>query len=234
MFGIDDAILGSIGTSLMSNMFAAERQSNAQDFSASQFASRYQTTVKDMEAAGLNPMLAYGQGGGSPPSGAIANAQPSDLGQVINQAKIANAQAANLEADTANKDAQGKLYEAQANAQNASAGQSYAQIEQIDAIIDKTNAEIRKIKGDTNFEVQQDVLEQTARLLSQQSYYYSQQGITAAKQRQLMEINIKKIISETELLDLDIDAAKALNNIGRTYKQLQPMIELLLPFFRRK
>lgn len=233
MFGIDDAILGSIGTSLMSNMFAADRQSNAQDFSASQFASRYQTTVKDMEAAGLNPMLAYGQGGGSPPSGAIANAQPSDLGQVINQSKIATAQAANLEADTANKAAQGKLYEAQANAQNASAGQSYAQIGQIDATIDKINTEIRKIQGDTNFDVQQDVLEQTARLLAQQSYYYSQQGITSAKQRQLMEINIKQIIAETKLKDLDIDAAKALDNIGRTSKQLLPIVDMLKIFLRR-
>jgi hypothetical protein len=38
------------------------------NWSAQQFATRYQTTVKDLQAAGLNPMLAYGQGGGTPPS----------------------------------------------------------------------------------------------------------------------------------------------------------------------
>ncbi len=45
----------------------AEQAAAANAFSAQQFATRYQTTVKDMEAAGLNPMLAYSQGGGVSP-----------------------------------------------------------------------------------------------------------------------------------------------------------------------
>lgn len=79
MFGIDDAIIGAVAGSVIGGAFdvfgqnsanAANRSmmNEANQFNAQQFATRYQTTVKDLEAAGLNPMLAYGQGGGSPPS----------------------------------------------------------------------------------------------------------------------------------------------------------------------
>lgn len=93
MFGIDDAIIGAVagpaigsliggGLGLIGQNKANEaneammNQANA--FSAQQFATRYQTTVKDLEAAGLNPMLAYGQGGGSPPS-AVPIAQQANV-----------------------------------------------------------------------------------------------------------------------------------------------------------
>lgn len=79
MFGIDDAIIGAVAGSVIGGAFdvfgqnsanAANRSmmNDSNQFNAQQFATRYQTTVKDLEAAGLNPMLAYGQGGGSPPS----------------------------------------------------------------------------------------------------------------------------------------------------------------------
>lgn len=79
MFGIDDAIIAAVAPSVIggvANIFGGQQrnqssidQANAANaFSAQQFATRYQTTVADLEKAGLNPMLAYGQGGGSPPS----------------------------------------------------------------------------------------------------------------------------------------------------------------------
>jgi len=227
MFGIDDAILGSIGSSLLGGAFAAERQSNAQDFSASQYASRYQTTVKDMEAAGLNPMLAYSQGVGSSPSGSVANAQVGDVGQVINQTKIANAQAANLAADIENKSAQGELYKAQAAAQYASASQSTAQLGQIDATVNKLKAETN------NLPLEGRRLEQLVYTLSEQANLAHQQQLTQVQQREQMEAMIRKIKSETNLLDLDIEAAKSLDNLGRTSKQLEPIVNMLKMFLRR-
>ncbi|AXH75295.1 MAG: DNA pilot protein [Microviridae sp.] len=86
MFGIDDAILAA-GASFLGGMFtndtnqdiAREANSAAQANAAGQmqFQERmsntaYQRAVVDMKAAGLNPMLAYSQGGASTPGGAQA------------------------------------------------------------------------------------------------------------------------------------------------------------------
>jgi len=122
-----------IGTALTSGLlsvFGGERRNTAQAeqaqqanaFSAQQFASRYQTTVKDMEAAGLNPMLAYSQGGGSPPSGQQAQMQDTITPGVESfnrtrstaaQNAVQNAQVKNIEADTENKQAQANLTKTQ-------------------------------------------------------------------------------------------------------------------------
>ena len=75
------AAAGPIGAALISGGFSAFGQSRANrearaaaqrqmDFQERMFKNRYRYTMADMRAAGLNPILAYQQGGGSPPSGA--------------------------------------------------------------------------------------------------------------------------------------------------------------------
>ena len=54
------------------NAAAMARQAEANAFNAQQYQTRYQTTVKDLQLAGLNPMLAYSQGPGTAPTGQAA------------------------------------------------------------------------------------------------------------------------------------------------------------------
>lgn len=54
------------------NKAAAQAQMDFQQYNSN---TSYQRAVKDLEAAGLNPMLAYSQGGASTPSGSTYSAQ---------------------------------------------------------------------------------------------------------------------------------------------------------------
>jgi hypothetical protein len=110
------------------NVNAQALQEQANQFNAQQYATRYQTTVKDLQAAGLNPMLAYSQGGGSPVPAQAAQVQmaaprQNALGNAVNSASTGIAatsalqdielkkaqvhqidtQSDNIQADTANK-----------------------------------------------------------------------------------------------------------------------------------
>jgi len=221
--------LESLLGGLADNLFAKSRQEDAQAFSAQQYATRYQTQTEDMKKAGINPMLSVSSGAGSQPTSTA-----SSPGSNFTQAALNSAQIANINADTENKDAQRKLLEAQASQATASAGQSTAMIGQINSTVDKISAEIAKIKGDTNFDVQQDILEQTAYQLSQLAYQNRQQGMTTAMQRQVLDQTVKKLIEETKLINFDVKAAESLSNIGRTSKELQPFIQMLIQAMKAK
>jgi len=119
LIGAAGSYLGSTSANQANKDLA--RQAN--EFTAQQYAQRYQTTVKDLKAAGLNPMLAYSQlGGGSPSSvapprmeNAIGNAvhsgiQAAQASNAVLQNNLLRAQtqktdteADNIQADTVNK-----------------------------------------------------------------------------------------------------------------------------------
>lgn len=81
----------------MANDANAKQAALNRDFQADQSATAYQRATADMKAAGLNPMLAYGQGGASTPTGATAT-----MSDVISPAVSSAMQASRLQADLQN------------------------------------------------------------------------------------------------------------------------------------
>ncbi len=95
-------VLGGIAGSLLSNVGAAEQnQSNVRisqaqmDFQERMSSTAYQRSMADMRKAGLNPILAYKQGGASSPGGAGIPAVNEMVGPA-NNARELSTQLANL------------------------------------------------------------------------------------------------------------------------------------------
>lgn len=119
----DNSMGGSVAGSLISgglsylgglqaNSAASAAADKANDFALKTFKNRYQWTTQDMTKAGLNPMLAYIQGGGSPPSGFKADTPGGNKLQAgvssALQAASLKANIDNTQADTALKATQAR------------------------------------------------------------------------------------------------------------------------------
>lgn len=204
---------------ILGNRSRADQATAANEFSANQFATRYQTTVKDMQAAGLNPMLAYSQGASGQPSGQ----------QAVMQDYISPAVSAYQNSNQDLKDA------AQAELNAATAAQARKNIELINETVTKTKQEVENLKTD------KDRNDAVIKNLGQQFLNLQDEGKNLKTQNDVLRKSVEKMIAEIpsitketllidvnqKLANLEYDAAKKTSNIGREFKQIQPMLELL-------
>lgn len=237
--------LGTAVASGLLSVFGGERRNQAQAeqaqaanaFSAQQFATRYQTTVKDMEAAGLNPMLAYSQGGGSPPSGQQAQVQDTITPGVESfnrtrataaQNAVQDAQVKNIEADTENKHAQAAniradtmLKGAQENLAGASADQARTNIGYLEIQSKKILEEIKNIPKEGD---RLDAL--VKNLAVEYNLIVERTHNTKMATDQLKWLAVKAML-EGDLLNLDLKAATDLANVGRYSKEGKIVLDIL-------
>ena len=120
LIGTGASVLGGV----LSNSAAASSAQNQMNFQADMSGTAYQRAVADMKKAGLNPALAYSQGGASSPMGASyhpvnalapassAASQAAQLSNVQANTAVAKQQALKLSADTANVQANTALVKA--------------------------------------------------------------------------------------------------------------------------
>jgi hypothetical protein len=152
------------------NQATAQRQ---MDFQERMRSTQYQTTIADLKAAGLNPMLAYSQGGAGTPQGATAQ-MGNPLGEAGNSAR----EAAMAVAQYQNMRNQNVLIEEQAEKTNAD---RYLSLDQAAYTRANTMRELAQMPGYGKFGQLRDALIQQAQTSSALQASQSNQALAQTR-----------------------------------------------------
>lgn len=220
------------------SFLGGERRNTAQeelaqqqmDYQSAMSNTAYQRAVADMKAAGINPMLAARVGGASSPMGAMAQvmdtvtpAVQSGMGAYTG---IASAQAA---------ESQAVLSSAQARLADSQIELNSEQKQVVSNTAQKIILETSKI-SDERF-VLQDTLRNLAsqrQLMQDQGANLNAQAAVAASTIDRLRADTANITLQAALNKLDLEAAENFFNLGRQFRELKPLIDLLRFVFRAR
>jgi hypothetical protein len=190
------------------NAASAESAARQMDFQREMSNTAYQRAVSDLKSAGINPMLAAMRGGASTPGGAMYTAQMPQLHDIVtpavqtyNQSQVASAQSAQYEAQT---------------------GLTNTQVKQVEAATDKIREEIK------NIPTEGERLRQMVFNLAAQENLYLQQAYTEKDRQRMLKATVTKLVEEAKVVGAEASAIESLNNLGREYGQLKPLIDTII------
>jgi hypothetical protein len=206
----------------------------------------YQRQVKDLEASGLNPMLAYVKGGGaSTPTGSVPQMQsPAAAGvqsayqssqthKVFAETETEHSRNLNTKADTWLKQAQTGLATSSAavNAYvipklEAEAAKIAKETRNLDSLDQKLKAEI------ANLPFEQGRLIAVAAELTARLPLIDAQSSTEVERANQMMWLAGKTMRESGLLQYDLDAISKAGNLGKEFSQYKSAIDSILSVFR--
>jgi len=83
---VSEQNVSNVNLNLANRQFNAEQADINRQFQQGMAGSAYQRAVSDMKAAGLNPMLAYSQGGAAMPGGSLASSSAATVDPVVDNA----------------------------------------------------------------------------------------------------------------------------------------------------
>lgn len=215
------AIASGIGGLLdqeRANDFADDQASANRAFQERMSNTAWQRGMKDMKAAGLNPMLAISQGPASVPGGTAATF-PGPVGASSQQAfaSVSSAQAAQQQANTAESVATASVQKIKAETRNLDNEQD--RLIATAALLDQQR--LQSMQETSNLiEVNTQIRATIDKLIADKTL--------SEKQAMLAEAQRLLAMSNEQLNQLDIKAAVGMDNIGRELGQLRPIFELII------
>lgn len=224
--GFWGALIGA-GAGLLGGMLAnesrADESSTNREFQERMSNTAYQRGMRDMRLAGLNPMLAYSQGGASVPTGSMASfenvgasAMAGYQGYQQAEAQMQSSAAAAQQADT-----QAAVGVATVNKIEQEISNLKSTKDQVEATVKVLAEEYQnKIKEGWNLTDVGNKLRAEIDLLKKQVPLVGTQTFLTHAQEMLVK-------ADTKLKGLDISAAQGLGNLGREAGQLKILVDIL-------